>query len=252
MVMDVTVASRDGSHFDDFADMMSAEGPQQRWDILVRAFTRSGLPRLAYGFADAGAFAGVGLCTGMAMSTMSTQLMDRYFGGGYHTVDPLIQYLRAGRLEPLPFDIDAMEDPPEALRDIRAMGVVSGMLVPLPPLSGCPVAGLIAGSEQTFEKTSGMLERDCRRLVALTHLFHARASGELMRRRDGAAALTPRERDSLQMIARGERVASVAHQLGLAEATIELHLRNARRKLGARSLPEAVARGLLYRQIEPG
>jgi DNA-binding NarL/FixJ family response regulator len=145
-----------------------------------------------------------------------------------------------------------MEDPPEALRDIRAMGVVSGMLVPLPPLSGCPVAGLIAGSEQTFEKTSGMLERDCRRLVALTHLFHARASGELMRRRDGAAALTPRERDSLQMIARGERVASVAHQLGLAEATIELHLRNARRKLGARSLPEAVARGLLYRQIEPG
>lgn len=231
--------------------MMAADTPASRWRVLANAFARYGLTQLSYGFADEATYQRPNPCDDLAMTTMQPELMDRYFGLGYHAFDPLMKYLRAGRLEPLPFDIDALENPSDALKDIRALGVSNGVLIPLPPLSGCPTAGLIVGSELPVSDTQKVLDEHGPRLIALTHLFHARASGELLRRRDGVPVLTSRERGCLQIISRGERVAAAAHQLGLSEATVELHLRNARHKLGARSLPEAVARGLLYRQIEP-
>lgn len=249
--MTVAVASRMSSTNDDFADMMAADLPARRWDVLVTAFSRYGLTQITYGFADEASFLRSDPSAKLAMSTMNPELMDRYFARGYHAFDPLLKYLRAGHLEPLQFDIDALDAPSETLTDIRALGVANGVLIPLPPLPGCPTAGLIVGSALPAVETRKTLDRHGSVLVALAHLFHARASGELMRRRDGVPQLTSREQACLQIISRGERVAAAAHQLGLSEATVELHLRNARHKLGARSRPEAVARGLLYRQIEP-
>ncbi len=231
--------------------MMSADSPALRWEVLVSAFNRHGLNQLTYGFADEATFQKPSPWRDLAMSTMPPELMERYIGLGYHAFDPLIRYLRAGRLEPLPFDIDAIDNPSITLRDLHNLGLSNGVLIPLPPLSGCPTAGLIVGSRLPVTQTQIVLEEQGPRLIALAYLFHARAAGELMRRRDGVPQLTSREKACLQIISRGERVAAAAHQLGLSEATVELHLRNARHKLGARSLPEAVARGLLYRQIEP-
>lgn len=232
--------------------MMAADTAARRWEVLVAAFTHHGLTQLAYGFADEESFQKPNSSGELAMTTMPPALLDRYFGlGGYHALDPLMKYLRAGRLEPMMFDIDALENPSETLRDIRALGVVNGVLIPLPPLAGRAMAGLIVGSGLSAARTRKVMDEHGPRLISLTHLFHARASGELLRRRDGVPLLTSRERDCLQIISRGERVAAAAHQLGLSEATVELHLRNARHKLGARSLPEAVARALMYRQIEP-
>jgi DNA-binding CsgD family transcriptional regulator len=46
-------------------------------------------------------------------------------------------------------------------------------------------------------------------------------------------------------------VDAIGDQLAIARVTVELHLRTARQKLGAKTTPEAVARALLYRQIHP-
>lgn len=75
-------------------------------------------------------------------------------------------------------------------------------------------------------------------------------SGELLRRRAGIAPLTARERDCLQLAAKGHRTGRIAEKLNLAEVTVGLHLGNARRRLSARTLPEAVAKAMLYQQIE--
>jgi len=56
--------------------------------------------------------------------------------------------------------------------------------------------------------------------------------------------LTPRERECLALIAQGHRVAHIAHQLGVASVTVEFHLKHARTKLDARTLPHAVALAL--------
>lgn len=53
--------------------------------------------------------------------------------------------------------------------------------------------------------------------------------------------LTPRERDVLDGLAQGYRRDQLAHALGLALPTVDLHGASLRRKLGARTIPEAIA-----------
>jgi DNA-binding CsgD family transcriptional regulator len=60
-----------------------------------------------------------------------------------------------------------------------------------------------------------------------------------------ANPLTPRERECLLRLAQGERVDRIADRLSLSNATVEMHLANARRRLGARTSPEAVAKAVL-------
>ena len=53
--------------------------------------------------------------------------------------------------------------------------------------------------------------------------------------------VTPRERDCLALVADGCRMNDIADRLGIAQTTVEMHLRNARGKLGARTRDQAVA-----------
>lgn len=62
----------------------------------------------------------------------------------------------------------------------------------------------------------------------------------------------PRERDTLAFIADGRRIDRIAELMGLARVTVELHLRGARRKLKARTLPEAVAKAIYFGELKPG
>lgn len=62
-------------------------------------------------------------------------------------------------------------------------------------------------------------------------------------------ALSDRERDCLTYVALGARTGEIAALLGLAEVTVEMHLRHARQRLGARTRDEAVARALVTRAI---
>jgi DNA-binding CsgD family transcriptional regulator len=61
--------------------------------------------------------------------------------------------------------------------------------------------------------------------------------------------LSPRERECMTWLAIGLRYDRIAERLGIARPTVELHLLNARRKLGAKTreqaLAKAVALGLL-------
>ena len=53
-------------------------------------------------------------------------------------------------------------------------------------------------------------------------------------------ALTAREAEVMLLLAAGNRVPEIAHALGLAVVTVDLHLRNARTKLGARTRDQAL------------
>jgi DNA-binding NarL/FixJ family response regulator len=58
-------------------------------------------------------------------------------------------------------------------------------------------------------------------------------------RRQKEAALTPREKEILGLVARGESSPAIARHLGLAEGTIKTHLANVYRKTGARNRVQA-------------
>lgn len=62
-------------------------------------------------------------------------------------------------------------------------------------------------------------------------------------------ALTSRESDCLAYVADGMRMADVAYRLGIAETTVEMHLRSARNRLGAKTRDQAVAIAIRKRLI---
>lgn len=248
--MSEDVTSGVSSLTDDFTAILSAADAGERWTILTRAFRRLDLAHVTYGFADPETVRRTSLYSDLTLSTGDAAAVRRCFCRDHHPDNPLMTYLRGGQMAPLLFDLDAMTGVIDDPADMRACGFTRGVLIPLPSVSACPVAGLFVGLDLPSAELREVWRVHGARLVTLAHMFHVWVAGEMMRRRDGAAPLSPREKSCLQSISRGDRVAAIAHELGLAEATVELHLRNARRKLRARSLPEAVARALLYRQIE--
>jgi DNA-binding NarL/FixJ family response regulator len=67
--------------------------------------------------------------------------------------------------------------------------------------------------------------------------------------REGRLRLTARERDVLELLARGLRHEKIASQLGIGSETVRSHVRNAAARLGAANSTQAVAvairRGLI-------
>jgi LuxR family transcriptional regulator len=62
--------------------------------------------------------------------------------------------------------------------------------------------------------------------------------------------LSPRERECLQLCARGMTAKQIAFKLDRSPATVMLHLKSATRKLGARNRVQAVARAAHYRLLD--
>jgi len=56
-----------------------------------------------------------------------------------------------------------------------------------------------------------------------------------------ARMLSPRELEIVSQVAMGQRAHEIADDLGIAESTVKTHLRNAMRKVGARSQAQLVA-----------
>jgi DNA-binding CsgD family transcriptional regulator len=63
--------------------------------------------------------------------------------------------------------------------------------------------------------------------------------------------LTAREREVLCWLSKGLRVQQIAHNMGVATVTIEFHLKNARKKLGAKTREQALAIAIGRNLIAP-
>jgi PAS domain S-box-containing protein len=86
-----------------------------------------------------------------------------------------------------------------------------------------------------------------RRLVLFVALNTSRWGSHFRRHRgDDAPAgkLSDREREVVQLVARGETGKEIAAELGIAHETVRTHIRNAMTKLGARSRAHLVAKAL--------
>ena len=59
-----------------------------------------------------------------------------------------------------------------------------------------------------------------------------------------SAPLSPREREVLELLSQGHRAPAIAQRLGIGVATVRTHLAKARKKFGAHSQAELVARAL--------
>ncbi|HEV7134295.1 MAG TPA: response regulator transcription factor [Gaiellaceae bacterium] len=104
-----------------------------------------------------------------------------------------------------------------------------------------------AGAAGVCEKRATLALAEAVRAVACGYAVVARKTLRLLADRvprpDGALErCTPREREVIELVARGATNAEVCERLVITDATVRTHIRNLRRKLGARSRAELVSR----------
>jgi len=238
---------------DVYGAMAAAPTAVGRWNAFTTGLADIGLDQINYAFLDFATYDRLAARGDPAMSTMRRDWIEYYADRRYDLDDELVAHVRAGRFDPKFYRTSDARNfgRPEIMHEAREAGMNTGFLVPLPGPWGdhLPAAGIVMGSSLGDVEAARITRDHAPNLIALAHVLHTSMSGELLRRRAGAAPLTGRERDCLQLTANGMRIARIADRLMLAEATVSLHLKNARKKLGARSLPEAVARAMIYNQI---
>lgn len=241
---------------DTFDAVITADTPQAKWAALTSGLALIGLDQINYAFLDFATYGRMDARGDPAMSTMRTDWLEHYTARRYDLDDDIVAHVRAGRLDPKFYRLSRTDQftHRDMAEEAREAGLKAGLLTPLPGPWGddLPAAGIVMGASLGEDEAARIAQAHAPQLIALAHVLHTSLSGELLRRRTGAEPLTGRERDCLEATAKGMRIARIADRLTIAEVTVRLHLNNARRKLGARTLPEAIAKAILYGQLPQG
>ncbi len=237
------------------AGLAGAPDLGQRWAGLVRRLRNLGIDQVNYAVLDLqnGSREDAGV---IQYSSMDPTWIGYYLDKRMDLHDPHVRFVRERGFNPYRFSAEMgelLDDRREAsvIAQAAEAGLRSQLSVVFPDLLGNrdPIGGMTLGSRLPEREFARQFAGQEMALLTIGTLFHERSLGEVRRRQHGAKPLTPRERDCLTWLARGDRTARIAERLGIAEATAELHLRNARRKLKARTAAQAVARALLFGEI---
>lgn len=177
---------------------------------------------------------------------------------GYYQIDP-VQQCAARRTAPFAWSFSADTGWNGALTEahrpvahyIRDCGLSTGLTVPLhlPDGGFATLTAIIDGTPADAEHHT---RQNLGEMLVLAHALQAQVTDLLApAERDCTyIRLTRRERECLQHSAKGLTAKGIAATLHRSEATVNLHLIAAARKLGARNRVEAVVRGLHYRLVE--
>ncbi len=105
----------------------------------------------------------------------------------------------------------------------------------------------LGAPEKTEEHVETLFRANHNALLIATFAMLPVLRPQIERARDGfAGRLTPREREVLAHFTQGLRPERIAERLDLSRVTVDLHATSARRKLGAQTMPEAVAKAIRF------
>jgi DNA-binding CsgD family transcriptional regulator len=203
-------------------------------------------------------FAYLGFSRGSAgppvyVSTYPEGWIRHYENRRYQEIDPVV--LRA-RSSVLPFywssvpDAQTSDEQRRFYGEATEFGIRCGFLVPIHDTQG-DTALVSFASDARPEVLSRTIEQHKPVIHMAAIYFHAYARQRLAHPLELARPqLTPREIACLQWIARGKTSYDIADILSVSRRTVVFHLENAKVKLNAVTLPQAVANALQNRLIE--
>lgn len=172
-------------------------------------------------------------------------LLQRYFSRRHHEVDPFLQDETHAAALPAVWTVDELrayrplrsERGRAYVDDLASAGVGSGVSFDVPgstrPQERC-VFSLLSSDAQPGWLDDGVLEG----AVALAGCLHHRLSRDAMIRPSLAApkaALSQRQIEILELLAKGNSDRRIAEQLGLSAYAIDYHMRQLRRHFGVRN-----------------
>ena len=178
--------------------------------------------------------------------TYGDEWVQRYIDKGYLRVDPVISECYQ-RFHPVDWrDLDWSQKPVRGFRnEAQQFGVGhQGYSIPIHGPHG--QFALFTVSDHREDQDWDAFTVDHRRsLILLAHAFNEKALElEPDKAEDSAAHLSPREVDTMTLLAMGYSRAQVADTLSISEHTLRAYIESARLKLGAQNTLQAVARAM--------
>ncbi len=188
------------------------------------------------------------------VTTYPMEWVYHYAGRRYQEIDPVVLQARQNML---PFAWNDQAAGPHASREQRQFfgeasefDIKAGLTVPIHDSQ----AGLATVTFISDEKV-GPFARQIHQHQNALHLaaiyFHAHARQKLEDPLElERPQLSPREVACLQWVVRGKSTWDIAEILSISRRTVVFHIENAKRKLNAVTLPQAVASALYNKLIE--
>ncbi|MDT9600244.1 helix-turn-helix transcriptional regulator [Sphingosinicella rhizophila] len=235
--------------------MQQSKDFSERWDSLVKHLGAYGADQINYGVLDNISFK-MAEAPVTFISTMDPEWIGYYGESRFDLHDPHVNFVRQGRLAPYRWSEEILPRIDDDLaRDVVVQTVDAGlrsqinMIAPDPLGISSPIGGMTIGSSLRSREFFGCVGGGDLMLVTAASIFHHHSIGEMRRQQVGARPLSTRERDCMSYIALGLRITGIADKMGLNAVTVEMHLRNARKKLRAKTTPQAIARAMMFGDI---
>ncbi len=169
--------------------------------------------------------------------------IDRYFERSYQSIDPV---LRASLSSRLPFDwqnnwfTQQRANHCNFFDEAAEVGVRTGFTIPFHK-NDKPAGALSIASDLSAKESSGLIRSHESTLNLLGVYFYVHVDRLLRSDLEEEYRLTPRECECLKWQAMGKTMWEIARILSISERTVQFHMDNAKTKLGANTVPHAVA-----------
>lgn len=177
-------------------------------------------------------------------STMPEDFLQAYHAEGLAKDDPFLTYCLPSK-ESIATGVAYLDDydylparAAELIERAAAAGFNAGFSVSLAPTGALCAEGWNLGSSLSRKEVEAIRKHRDREIRLLLNALRGRLSTP-------GKALTCREVEAMQRLIAGGRTKQIAASMGISVVTVEFHLANARRKLGAPSREAAVARFLM-------
>jgi len=239
---------------DFFTTIEIARSPEDLWSRSADYLDALGFTHSIYSYVDRRG-------TPRVWTSLPESWRDRYLDQHYEKVDPFFRHccrtLAPIRTGPEYLDEYDFLTAPErrVIREGGETGFRTGFSAPVRLVgSGTGFGGWNFGSTMRRSELDGFLKEHGPELRLAGFYIHELAE-RLLQAGERASTvvrpLSPRERECLLWLSRGLRTAAIADRLGIAQVTVDLHLKGARQKLNAATREEALAKAILKDLIQP-
>lgn len=236
--------------FQTFIDRLHQAGDKASLVAAMSGFIRHwGIDKFTYlGFPPPGSGEPVWL------TTYPLDWARHYEAKSYHLIDPVVRAMHTGVMPFFWNSVSPGRDLSPAQRrlfiEASDFDINSGFTVPIHDGRGGVAAVSLASSQHPRALARAMKEHvGSIHLATLYFHVHARQKLEAIIERE-RPHLSPREISCLQWVALGKTMWEISEILAISRRTVVFHLENARYKLNAVTLPQAVAIALARRLIE--
>ncbi|MET3579899.1 LuxR family transcriptional activator of conjugal transfer of Ti plasmids [Mesorhizobium robiniae] len=218
-------------------------------DALETAHDADGLKAAADRFAvrlDFKWFAYLGFAepTRKVLSSYPSSWARQYLNQRYEDIDPVVMTARSSQ-RLFQWDRRTLRSPTVSQQlfftEAAKFGIHSGVTVPIRGGFGRFAAFTLAGNMDAGVDVRSTNLMDNLQLAGLYYHAHVYAKLQLGLTRLADAPLTQREQQCLSWAARGKKMPETAKILGITTRTVVFHLENARSKLNASTVAQAVA-----------